>query len=287
MKRTFKREKKAKAEDLQSITGGRTRQETSAVGERELMDKAREIFENEPRLIALPNNGKAVFVGDTHGDLDATEKVTEKYLNEENIIVFLGDYVDRGDHSLENILHLLRLKVEYPRNLILLMGNHEGFVIKEFYPANFWLSLSLEKREMFDRTLFHLPFAVYSANGILGLHGALPDLEGLEDINEVKPGDDFWNQIVWGDFQDMEGDVLGDYLGRPQFGRDYFNRVMERFDKTVLIRAHQPNVSANMFTKRCLTLFTSYAYLPFRSIAVVDLAKPEISSLDEVEVEFI
>jgi hypothetical protein len=252
-----------------------------------LLDKAREILENEPRLIALPKKGRAIFVGDTHGDLDAAQKVTDKYLNEEDAVVFLGDYVDRGDHSLENILHLLTLKIQYPRNLILLMGNHEGFAFKEFYPANFWLGLSLEEREMFERTLFHLPFAVYSANGILGLHGALPDLEKVEDINAVKPGDESWNQIVWGDFQDMEGDSLGDYLGRPQFGRDYFNRVMSRFGKTILIRAHQPNVSANMFGRRCLTLFTSFAYLPFRSIALVDLGEEKLSSLEEVEVEFI
>ncbi len=254
---------------------------------RELLDRAREILENEPRLIALPNKGRAIFVGDTHGDLDAAQKVTDKYLNEEDAVVFLGDYVDRGDHSLENILHLLALKIQYPRNLILLMGNHEGFTFKEFYPANFWLGLSLEEREMFEGTLFHLPFAVYSANGILGLHGALPDLESVEEINAVKPGDESWNQIVWGDFQDMEGDALGDYLGRPQFGRDYFNRVMSRFGKTILIRAHQPNVSANMFGRRCLTLFTSFAYLPFRSIALVDLGKEKLSSLEEVEVEFI
>lgn len=255
--------------------------------EREILEKGSEILKHEPRLIALPDRGKAIFVGDTHGDLDAAQKVTDKYLNPENTVVFLGDYVDRGDQSLENILHLLALKIQYPRNLILLMGNHEGFVIKEFYPANFWLGLSLEKREMFDRTLLHLPLAVYSTNGVLGLHGALPDLERLEDIDAVKPGDEFWNQIVWGDFQDMEGDTLGDYLGRPQFGRDYFDRIMSRFGKTILIRAHQPNVSANMFAKRCLTLFTSYAYLPFRSIALVDLTVPEVTTLDDVEVEFI
>lgn len=272
--------------DTEVITG-RTREGSSKVDERVLLDKAREILEDEPRLVALPNRGKAIFVGDTHGDLDATQKVTDKYLNEENTVVFLGDYVDRGDHSLENILHLLMLKVQYPRNLILLMGNHEGFLVKEFYPANFWLELSLEKREMFNRTLVCLPFAVYSTNGVLGLHGALPDVERPEDINAVKPGDQFWNQIVWGDFQDMEGESLGEYLGRPQFGRDYFDRLMLRFGKTVLIRAHQPNVSANMFGKRCLTLFTSFAYLPFRSIALVDLAKPKISSLEDVEVEFI
>jgi predicted phosphodiesterase len=257
------------------------------VNESTLLERAREILEDEPRLVALPERGKAIFVGDTHGDLDAAQKVTDKYLNEKNVVVFLGDYVDRGQHSLENILHLLTLKIQYPQNLILLMGNHEGFLVKEFYPANFWLGLSLEKRDVFHKTLIHLPFAVYSNNGIVGLHGALPEVEKLEDINRVTPGDEFWNQIVWGDFQDMEGESLGEYLGRPQFGRDYFDRLMSRFGKTVLIRAHQPNVSANMFKKRCLTLFTSFAYLPFRSIASVDLSKPKIPSLDDVDVEFI
>jgi len=257
------------------------------VNESTLLERAREILEDEPRLVALPERGKAIFVGDTHGDLDAAQKVTDKYLNEKNVVVFLGDYVDRGQHSLENIFHLLTLKIQYPQNLILLMGNHEGFLVKEFYPANFWLGLSLEKRDVFHKTLIHLPFAVYSNNGIVGLHGALPEVEKLEDINRVTPGDEFWNQIVWGDFQDMEGESLGEYLGRPQFGRDYFDRLMSRFGKTVLIRAHQPNVSANMFKKRCLTLFTSFAYLPFRSIASVDLSKAKIPSLDDVDVEFI
>jgi len=257
------------------------------VDERSLLEKAGQILEQEPRLVTLPNRGQAIFVGDTHGDLDATTKVTEKYLTKNNVIVFLGDYVDRGDHSLENMLHLLRLKIQHPRNLILLMGNHEGFLVKEFYPANFWLELSQEKREMFNGTLLRLPFAVQSVNGILGLHGALPDVDRLEEINTVDPGDETWNQIVWGDFQDMEGEALGEYVGRPQFGRDYFDRLMSRFDKSVLIRAHQPNVSANMFGKRCLTLFTSFAYLPFRSIALVDLGQPKISSLDDVTVEFI
>ncbi|MBW2059042.1 MAG: serine/threonine protein phosphatase [Deltaproteobacteria bacterium] len=255
--------------------------------ERALLRAAKEILEDEPRLIALPDRGKAVFVGDTHGDLDASRKVTEGYLNEENTVVFLGDYVDRGDHSLENILHLLGLKVRFPRNLILLMGNHEGFLVKEFYPADFWLQLSLERRQAFHETLVCLPFAVFSSNGILGLHGALPDVETLEDINNVSPGDVSWNQIVWGDFQDVEGERLGEYVGRPQFGRDYFNRLMSRLGRSVLIRAHQPNVGADMFGKRCLTLFTSFAYLPFRSIASVDLSKPRISSIEEVEVEFI
>ena len=239
----------------------------------DLIEKVGRILEKESRLIHLPSEGKVVFVGDTHGDLDATEQVIHQYLKKPYRIVFLGDYVDRGDYSEENIHYLLNLKLEHPDEIFLLAGNHEGYQVKEFSPANFWDSLPQKMREDYGILFSKFPLCVTSQNGILGLHGALPELKSFEEMNQIGLGDANWDRIVWGDFVENEIEILDDLWGRPQFGRPYFERMMDRYQKQILIRSHQPHAPLIMFKKRCITIFTSNVYMPIRTIVIADLEK--------------
>ena len=250
----------------------------------ELLRNTEVIFERESRLILLQARGKAVFVGDTHGDLDATQRVVQRFLRKPYLLVFLGDYVDRGEFSRENLHYLLQLKQEHPEEIFLLAGNHEGYMVKEFYPANFWESLSPEEQEALGHLFSRFPLAATSQNGILALHGGLPDLNSLEDVNRIEWGDAHWERMLWGDFGESKVDRMEDWGGRPQFGRNYFEEVMGRYQKKILIRSHQPHAPSVMFNKKCITIFTSFAYVPHRTVAMADLER-EIRNADDIVLE--
>jgi hypothetical protein len=250
----------------------------------ELLQEAGRLFTREPKLIEL-HGERAVFVGDTHGDLEASERVIDRFLAPGTIVVFLGDYVDRGPRSRENILLLLEQKLEHPEQLFLLMGNHEGWAIAKFSPADFWLGLNSEQERLYAETLAKLPLVATSSNGVIALHGALPDVPDLRDIDKIEPGSEPWWQITWGDWGDFPGDSLEELWGRPKYGRGYFERLMGRLGRDLLIRSHQPDAPEDLFNGRCLTIFTSSAYLGLRAqrtVAIVSLGQ-EVRLAADVE----
>ena len=248
------------------------------------IELVKDCLSRESRLIQLPAEGRVVFIGDTHGDFDATEKVFRHYFIPGYILVFLGDYVDRGDESRKNLEFLLTKKLEAPERLHLLAGNHEGYCKVPFSPADFWESLSEKEYAFYSEICSLFSFAATTKNGVIGVHGAPPDIMTPEDINTIKICSDQWFQLTWGDFAETEGELTGNHGGRPVFGEDYFNRTMKQLGKNVLIRSHQPRIEPVVFGKRCLTLMTSYSYTFNRHIAIVDLEKPTIHSVDDIEI---
>ncbi|MDR1921843.1 MAG: serine/threonine protein phosphatase [Candidatus Adiutrix sp.] len=74
-------------------------------------------------------NGRRILaVGDIHGCHAKLVKILSRLdFQPQNgdILVFLGDYIDRGPHSLEVLETLTELVIRSPGNVVTLLGNHE------------------------------------------------------------------------------------------------------------------------------------------------------------------
>ncbi|MCX7706309.1 MAG: serine/threonine protein phosphatase [bacterium] len=235
-------------------------------------------------IISLPPEGKAVFVGDTHGDVQASRSVVKQFGKKNYFIIFLGDYVDRGEKSRDNIDFLLAEKRSNSM-IILLAGNHEMNMIEPVSPSDFWDTLSEIEAIEYSKIFYTFPLAV-SGNGFVAVHAGLPDLSDLDCWDKITPGDENWARLLWMDFREKDGEYLGEFGGRMKFGRSYFFRVMNSIKKNVLIRSHDPLAPEKMFNNRCLTIFTSASYGRERKIAIVDLSREIKSTEDIVLVSF-
>ena len=97
-----------------------------------ICSRVRELFLDQPPLIEL--DAPVKIVGDIHGQYSDLIRMFEMCgFPPTSNFLFLGDYVDRGKHSLETILLLMCYKIKYPENFFLLRGNHECANVTRVY----------------------------------------------------------------------------------------------------------------------------------------------------------
>jgi len=99
-------------------------------------------------LLDRREENRVIFVGDTHGAVDVTEAVIDKFWDDADLIVFLGDYVDRSDTSLENLGTVAASLLEDPHRTIMLRGNHESPLTNPYYGFTDEVTISWERAAM-------------------------------------------------------------------------------------------------------------------------------------------
>jgi hypothetical protein len=90
----------------------------------------------DPTLVDLRGKEVVTVVGDLHGSLHCLKRVLDlvgDMRQHGGTVVVAGDYIDRGENSLEVFCTLLLLKLAFPDNIILLRGNHEDVMISSVY----------------------------------------------------------------------------------------------------------------------------------------------------------
>lgn len=174
-----------------------------------LAELAKPLFANESNIlhITAPVN---VF-GDIHGQFSDMIRFFEMSgLPPSNSFLFLGDYVDRGNNSIEVVALLFALKIMFPNKIYVLRGNHECPEVNALY------GLLGECEERFgddaklvftkiNEALISLPLCAIVNEKIFCVHGGIsPHLNKLSDIETINrfcsiPDSGLLCDLLWSD----------------------------------------------------------------------------------------
>ncbi|MGD8507167.1 MAG: metallophosphoesterase family protein [Candidatus Bathyarchaeota archaeon] len=229
------------------------------------------------KLVNLMPKSEAIVVGDLHGDLEslhhilkATGFIERIKEGKQCLLVFLGDYGDRGIHSPEVYYVVLRLKEAFPKNVVLMRGNHEGpddiLAHPHDLPDHLYSKFGDKSSQAYDRLreLFrYLHTAVLVNERYVLLHGGVPTqattVEDLAYAHEKHPRETHLEEILWSDPWEGLAGVYASPRGAGRlFGEKETNRLLNMLNVDVLIRGHEPSQEGFKLNHsgKVLTLFS-------------------------------
>lgn len=232
--------------------------------------KARQIFLNQP--IVLEITAPVNICGDIHGQYNDLLRCFDLggYPPLFNYL-FLGDYIDRGTHSVETICLLFAYKLKYPDGVFLLRGNHECNGISRMY--GFYDECKRRYNSKLWKTFVDcfncMPIVGIINNKIFCCHGGLsPELNNVQQIRELgRPTDipecGLLCDLLWAD---PDPDITG-WNGNDRglsfvFGRNVLNDFLKKNKYKLLVRAHQvvDNGYQFLFNNQLVTIFSAPNY---------------------------
>lgn len=227
----------------------------------ELCYAAEQIFMHEPTVLQLKAPVK-VF-GDLHGQFGDLMRLFDEYgfpstAGDITYIdyLFLGDYVDRGQHSLETITLLLALKIEYPENVHLIRGNHEAADINALFGFRIECIERMGENDgiwawtRFNQLFNYLPLAALIEKKIICMHGGIGrSINSVEQIEKIErpitmdAGSIVLMDLLWSDptendsVEGLRPNARGP--GLVTFGPDRVTDFCKRNKLQLIIRAHE------------------------------------------------
>ena len=268
---------------------------------------ARQIFLGEPSVLEV--KAPVTVCGDLHGQFHDLIRIFEKCeMPPATSYLFLGDYVDRGRHSIETISLLFALKIKHPDKVFMLRGNHEcpdvnktyGFYDEclQFYSVTIW--------RVFSDVFKCLPIAAVVSDKIFCIHGGIsPKLKSIDDIKALERpteiGDDMLFDLLWSDPNPhpkpgAEAFQRNDRGGSYRFTLEPVEEFLRANGFTMICRSHQAITDGYEYpfhpSEAFVTVFSApnYCYTYHNKGAVMHVAEDGTVSytiFEPVEFEFV
>ncbi|XP_072951204.1 serine/threonine-protein phosphatase BSL2 homolog isoform X1 [Typha angustifolia] len=227
----------------------------------DLCDSAERIFSSEPSVLQIKAPVK--IFGDLHGQFGDLMRLFDEYGAPSTAgdiayidYLFLGDYVDRGQHSLETITLLLALKVEYPHNVHLIRGNHEAADINALFGFRIECIERMGERDgiwawhRINKLFNWLPLAALIEKKIICMHGGIgrsinhiEQIENLQRPISMEAGSVVLMDLLWSDptendsVEGLRPNARGP--GLVTFGPDRVMEFCNNNDLQLIVRAHE------------------------------------------------
>lgn len=237
----------------------------------DLVARARVLLLAQPVLLEI--EAPVTVCGDIHGQFYDLLRIFQ-CCGEPGTVsnyLFLGDYVDRGQYSLEVMALLLCYKLKYPDRVFLLRGNHETASITKIYgfydecKRRFNVKLWKTFCDLFNC----LPIAAVVAQRIFCCHGGIsPHLHSFEQIrNLARPTDvpdiGLMADLLWADPAAEVTEWAENERGVSYvFGAAPVKRFLQQHGLDLVCRAHQVVEDGYEFfaDRSLLTIFSAPNY---------------------------
>lgn len=210
------------------------------------------------RLVYLSPKGKTIVIGDIHGDLGSLEqilneiRICEVPFGTDAYLVFLGDYGDRGPFSPEVYYVVLSLKKMFPKNVVLLQGNHEGpqdlLASPHDLPHHLFRKFDTEWQTIYSNlsSLFRKFYTAVLVKGkFIMLHGGVPSKAKTPDdvafAYKKHPAETHLEEILWSDpAEDIKGTCFSPRGAGYLFGEDITDIFLRIVEAKCVVRGHEP-----------------------------------------------
>lgn len=190
-------------------------------------------------------------VGDLHGDYTSFQKIIRRHGKPEknSLLLFLGDYADRGLQGAE-IITSLNTMLDYRDDIIALKGNHELYRNGKptFSPCD--LVYEAETRyssweEFYASIMVGFLSKLHVAaivNRVLFVHaGIFSGIQSVEDL--TRPENESY--LLWSDPAPLRGEHPNMRGAGITFGEDITAQVMSALGVQLIVRSHEPHKAAD------------------------------------------